>query len=146
VAYWEPQFPNLFFAKDGEIYELGGQRCIAIGGAYSVDKPERLRRGMGWWPNEQPSPETKKYVESRLEKLNWEIDIVLSHTCPYRYIPRETFLFYVDQKSVDNSTEDWLNDLESKLDYSLWFCGHYHVNKTIDNMRFLFDGFMELQN
>ena len=33
AAYAEPEFPNLLFAKDGEVYELGGKRCIAIGGA-----------------------------------------------------------------------------------------------------------------
>ena len=42
VVYVEPEFPNLFFAKDGEIYEFAGNRCVVIGGAYSVDKPVRL--------------------------------------------------------------------------------------------------------
>ena len=33
----EPEFPHTMFAKDGEIYELTGKRCFAIGGAYSVE-------------------------------------------------------------------------------------------------------------
>ena len=38
TVYFEPEFLNLFFAKDGEIYEFAGKRCVVIGGAYSVDK------------------------------------------------------------------------------------------------------------
>ena len=38
TVYFEEEFPNLFFAKDGEIYDLEGIKAIAIGGAYSVDK------------------------------------------------------------------------------------------------------------
>lgn len=50
----QPEFPNQLFALDGEVYELGGQSCIAIGGAYSIDKEYRLLRGAAWWPDEQP--------------------------------------------------------------------------------------------
>ena len=49
------EYPNLLFALDGEVYELGGRSCIAIGGAYSIDKQYRLLRGAAWWPDEQPS-------------------------------------------------------------------------------------------
>jgi 3-oxoacid CoA-transferase subunit A len=144
TVYWEPEFPDLFFAKDGEIYIFNNKKCIAIGGAYSVDKYIRLRNEGGWWPDEQPSPATKAFVEKQLEKLDWKIDFVMSHTCPYQYIPREVFLDFIDQKTVDNSTEDWLNEIESKLDYTRWYCGHYHTNKSIDKMLFLFNGFIEL--
>ena len=34
----EPDYPNLLFAEDGEIFDLDGVRAIVIGGAYSVDK------------------------------------------------------------------------------------------------------------
>ena len=34
----QPEYPNLLFAKDGEIYQFDGKTVITIGGAYSVDK------------------------------------------------------------------------------------------------------------
>ncbi|MCL1810162.1 MAG: RHS repeat protein [Clostridiales bacterium] len=43
----------MLFAKDGEVYDFDGKRCVAIGGAYSVDKQVRLAQGWGWWPDEQ---------------------------------------------------------------------------------------------
>ena len=34
----EEAYPNILFAKDGEIYDIAGMKTIVIGGAYSVDK------------------------------------------------------------------------------------------------------------
>lgn len=79
------------------------------------------------------------YVEQQLKEN--EIDIVLSHTCPYKYEPTEMFLPGVDQSTVDTSTEEWLGKIEEAIDYKAWFCGHWHINKRIDKMHFLFHGF-----
>ena len=143
-AYVEPEFPSLIFAKDGEIYDFDGKRCIVIGGAYSVDKPIRLLNHFGWWPDEQPSEEIKRHVEAQLDAVGWKVDIVFSHTCPSKYVPTEVFLPGVDQSGVDNSTEIWLNGIEDKLTYSRWYCGHWHTEKTIDKLRFMFNDFIEL--
>ena len=144
TVYVESEYPSLLFAKDGEIYDFNGKRCIAIGGAYSVDKPVRLANNWGWWSDEQPSEEIKLQVEKKINDAGWVVDIVLSHTCPLKYIPTEVFLQGVDQSAVDNSTEKWLHNLESRLYYDRWYCGHYHTNKTIDKMKFLFEDFLEL--
>lgn len=39
----EEAYPNILFAKDGEIYDIAGMKTIVIGGAYSVDKFYRLK-------------------------------------------------------------------------------------------------------
>ena len=31
-VYYEPEYPNILFAKDGEIYDFDGKKAIAIGG------------------------------------------------------------------------------------------------------------------
>ena len=138
AVYAEEEFPNLLFAKDGEVYDLEGYRAIAIGGAYSVDKWYRLQRDLHWFPDEQPSDVIKARVEKKLDELGWQIDAVLTHTCPYRYIPREAFLGGIDQTTVDNSTELWLDTIAERLDYSAWYCGHWHIEKRIDRIHFLF--------
>ena len=68
TVWVEEGFPSILFAKDGEVYQLAGKDALVIGGAYSVDKEYRLARGFGWWESEQPSAETKAYVESVLER------------------------------------------------------------------------------
>ncbi len=138
----EPEWPKLLFAKDGEIFTLAGKRCLVIGGAYSVDKDFRLEHGYGWWPDEQPSEETKRYVEAQISDN--QVDVILSHTCPFKYEPREMFLSMIDQDTVDDSTELWLDQIEESVSYEAWYCGHWHTNKRIDKMHFLYDGWETL--
>lgn len=44
-VFYEEDFPNLLFAKDGGIYDLNGKSALTIGGAYSVDKWFRQEYG-----------------------------------------------------------------------------------------------------
>ena len=46
--FFEEEYPNMFFAKDGEIYNINNKKTMVIGGAYSVDKYYRLGRGYSW--------------------------------------------------------------------------------------------------
>lgn len=141
VVWYEEEFPNIIFAKDGEIYDFDGLRCIVIGGAYSVDKYYRILNGWPWFFNEQPNKEIRKYVEEQLEKVNYSVDVVFSHTCPYNYEPREFFMKGIDQELIDKSTEYWLQEIENKLDYKKWYCGHFHASKKTDKMQFMFEDY-----
>ena len=140
TVYVEEQFPSILFAKDGEVYDLNGLQAIAIGGAYSIDWMLRIP-GRSWWPDEQPSPEIKARVETKLQQLDWNVDVVLSHTVPLKYEPIEVFLPGIDQRKVDKSTEQWLDWIEDRLHYGKWYAGHYHTSKHIDSMQLLFTDF-----
>lgn len=137
MVWCEPKYPRLKFAKDGEIYTIEGRRFIAIGGAYSVDKYYRLSRGYGWFEDEQPSEEIKQYVEKQLTEKDF--DVILSHTCPYKYEPTEAFLPGIDQSKVDTSTEKWLDEIEEHFYYKDWLCGHWHIDKRINKIHFLYN-------
>lgn len=140
----QPEHPNLLFALDGEVYELAGRSCIAIGGAYSIDKEYRLMRGGGWWPDEQPSAAIKRKVESVLANRGWQADIVLSHTTPLSLEPREAFLPFIDQRTVDTSTEEWLDAIERRLDYKRWYAGHFHTVKETGKLRLMYQNYARL--
>lgn len=135
------EYPNILFAIDGEIYDFNGCSCLVIGGAYSVDKYYRLQNGWNWFPDEQPSEEVKARVEGILENRGWKVDIVLSHTAPLKYEPTEVFLPMIDQSTVDKSTEEWLDTIEERLEYERWYCGHYHTEKEVDKLRFMFNDY-----
>ena len=143
-VYAEERYPNILFAKDGEVYDLNGRKAIAIGGAYSIDKARRIE-GQSWWADEQPSPAIKARVEKALDLLNWQIDIVLSHTTPLKYEPVEVFFPGIDQSKVDKSTEEWLGSIEDRLEYRKWYCGHYHTEKKIDRLQIMFNDFTALE-
>ena len=139
MVYYEEAYPHILFAQDGEIFDFDGKKNIVIGGAYSIDKDIRLKYGWNWWKDEQPSEAVRRYVESRLKQSDWKIDVVLSHTVPAKYEPIECFLPEIDQSSVDKSTEIWLDSIEDRLDYRKWYCGHYHTEKQVDKLEFMFE-------
>jgi 3-oxoacid CoA-transferase subunit A len=144
VVLYEPEFPNLMFALDGRVYRLQDKTIWVMGGAYSVDKIYRLTQGWKWFSDEQPSDTHKLIGLVNLQLRDWKVDYVMTHTCPYNYIPRETFLPFIEQDTVDNTTEKWLQQIEDKIDYLIWFCGHYHTDKWDNKIRFLFKDIIEL--
>ena len=78
-----------------------------------------------------------------MESVGTLIDVAFAagantlNTCPQKYVPIEAFMPGLDQKLVDHSTEEWLDQIENKLDYNAWYCGHWHIDKRIDKMHFL---------
>lgn len=142
-VYMEDDYPHILFAKDAELYKLNGLFTFVVGGAYSVDKNYRLLHGLAWWPDEQPSDEIKRQVEEKLEGMDWEVDVVLTHTAPLKYEPTEVFLPMINQSTVDKSTEQWLDSIEEQLYYDRWYCGHYHTAKKIEKIQFMYNDFDE---
>lgn len=154
-VYYEPKYPNIYFAIDGEIYTFEGRKYMVVGGAHSVDKLWRIERNEPFWEDEMPSDDTKHLVEQRLEQENNKIYGMLTHTCPIKYLPTEMFMSIRQNNKqntrktrikkqvhkqrkftpdIDRSTEEWLGVLEDKIQYSVWFCGHYHIDKQIDKI------------
>ena len=144
VMYQEA-YPNILYAIDGEVYNFDGKQCLVIGGAYSVDKYYRLANGWFWFEDEQPSEKTKKRVESKLRSLDWKVDCVFSHTCPFEWRPTHLFLKGIDQSKVDTTTEEWLQTIKDRLSFKHWYFGHYHGDEYYDDHTMLFNEFTELK-
>lgn len=135
-VFIEEEYPNLIFAKNGELYDIDNKKVLVIGGAYSVDKNYRIIYGYPWFKDEQLS---KEEMDNILNKYRGQhIDIVLSHTCPLKYEPTEVFIKDIDQYHVDKSMENFLDKIEQSIDYDKWYCGHYHTEKQIDKLEFMF--------
>ena len=137
-VYIEEDYSYLIFAKDGEEYNIDGKRVLVIGGAYSVDKEYRLMYGYKWFRDEQLTKEEMDIIYNRVKEKHF--DIVLTHTCPYKYEPVEVFLSGIDQSKVDKSMEHFLDKIEDSIKYDKWYCGHYHTEKIIDKIEFMFEG------
>ena len=144
LVYRQNKYPQLLFAKDGEVYNINGVNYMVIGGAYSVDKAWRLKSGHPWFASEQPDGEIKKRVEAKLDEAGWKVDVVLSHTCPMKYVPKEALVPLWERQDIDQSTEEWLDTVEDRLDYGHWYCGHFHINKDIDRISFLYHKMRQL--
>lgn len=147
---WNSEHPNQYFAIDGAIYVIQTSErtlnALVCGGAYSVDKYYRLQHGWNWWPDEQPSELTKGLV--CLMATRYPIDIMLTHTCPLRFEPKELFLNGIDQSTVDTSTEEFFDELYEQFPADqkpMWYFGHFHGNKYTDDYVMLYNDIIELK-
>ena len=155
LAWAEPEFPNLLFVDDFSIQCIKNRRFLFLGGAYSVDKWQRLMHGGIWFESEQmPHDEMEMSIkrlkadrrafEYSINHREYQFDYVVSHTCPLKYEPVEMFLDGVDQSTVDKTTEKFLDDVEEIISYEKWIAAHFHVDKVVDQVRFIYNDIIEL--
>lgn len=139
-GWYEEEFPNIFFPEDGAVY-IEDKRFLFAGGAYSVDKYYRLAAGAKWFSDEQPSEEDKNRVRAMV-CLNNKFDYVCSHTAPIEHEPTHLFLPFIDQSTVDKSTERYLQEIYDLIDKEYlkeWMFGHFHHDEKLsDKFRILF--------
>lgn len=149
TVYYEPKYPNLLFAKDGEVYNFNGKEYMVIGGAHSVDKQRCLLENLPYWEDEIPTDAIKADVELRLSQMENKIYGFLTHTCPYSCIPTEMFVSTQRESStmnlekkeyeldIDRSTEEWLEKLKNGTNFCKWYCGHFHIDKEFDGIKMM---------
>jgi 3-oxoacid CoA-transferase subunit A len=127
-AVWvQDEYPNIRYFTDWGVYNIQGRRTLVIGGAYSVDKHYRLQQGWQWFANEQMTDYERRSCARNVKERHF--DLVLSHTCPASLQPTDLFLSFIDQKSVDNTMEKWMDDLMPMIYWRLHLWGHYHADR-----------------
>lgn len=143
IVYYQPEYPNIKFAKDGGIYMFNNKRCLVLGGAYSVDKYYRLMKGWSWFESEQLTEDERNYIDSYIYD-NPNYDYVLTHTSPYNTRPTHLFLSGIDQSKVDSSMEHWLQKVSDNITFNKWYFGHYHGEWQNGNYVMLYNDFLKL--
>lgn len=142
-VYVENDFPNIKYLQDGKVYHFGSKRALVLGGAYSVDKYYRLRRAglsaddpeelimkrAGWFPAEQLTASEMNTISEHMPDIF--VDFVVSHTCPYSWQPTDLFLNGLDQSTVDNTMEHWLDTIKDKFNWNIWLFGHFHDDRLV---------------
>lgn len=123
----DPRFPHVNYLIDGNIYQFGNFSALVLGGAYSVDSLYRRINGYIWFEGEQISTEERNEIQEGL--LGKKVDFVFSHTCPKSFQPIDLFLDSIDQKSVDNSMELWMDYIKEIFEWKYWLFGHYHADR-----------------
>ena len=130
-VYLEYDYPKIRYLSDGAIYFINDKRTLVLGGAYSVDKFYRLMNHWTWFENEQMTQHEMDFAEGIMAGLDDKVDMILSHTCPYSWRPTDLFLDCVDQATVDNTMELWMDVMEQKWNYNYWLFGHYHADRAV---------------
>ena len=120
---------SIIHLKRGQVFEIDGLKVFTMGGAKSIDKAYR-KPYISWWPDEEPSNEELEEGISNLEKHNWEVDIVVTHTVSERVL--DTLIKTGAMKYPENLNK-YFTMLENKLKYKKWFFGHFHTDTVIDD-------------
>lgn len=102
--------PHCIHLMRGEVYTIEGKKIFTMGGGLSVDQNHRIPQ-ISWWPQEYPSQTEKDNAIKNLEANNWEVDYVITHTCPLSAMP-----------SLEPLMPPWSPSFDDKFDkYSALF-------------------------
>lgn len=126
--------PNVMYVPDGgEIYEIAGMSVLMIPGAFSVDADCRREFRLPYEAGEQLTTDEMNDLVNI--SAHHSVDVVISHTCPYSWLPLISDLFMdgVDQSSADKGMERFLDVILDNVlpGCSDWYFGHYHDDRDI---------------
>jgi predicted phosphodiesterase len=130
---------NVFYAINGEIYTIANKTILCIGGADSTDK-ELRKEGISWWPQEAINIFDMRNAFNNLEKHNFKVDYVFSHTGG-----TEINSYFGFKSSPSDKTLDRLLELGVWNKNYKHYCGHLHRDCIVsENKRVVFNDIIEL--
>lgn len=146
---------SVIHLKRGEVFEIQGKKFFAFGGASSHDiqdgildpddfddydefrktwkqwdEENRMFRvkNITWWPDELPSEEEMENGIKNLEKHNWKVDYILSHS------PSASVIALLGHGLYEQDVlTRYLEEIRCKTEYKRMFSGHMHINKAVND-------------
>lgn len=123
--------PNILHLMRGCVFTVEGKKLFVMGGATSIDKMWRVE-GYSWWPEEIPTEEEFQRGRDNLDACSWKVDYVFSHAAPNNIHDKILDHIQVYRKKHDTVT-DYLQEIDDRLEYTHWYCGHYHDDYEVDD-------------
>ncbi len=122
----------------GQVYEIDEQTFYVFGGAYSLDRGERIE-GLTWFEEEVPSEEELKVGWRNLEQVDYAADYVITHTAPFEVL---SAFGYGGTEDEEFTRE--LQRMADNVDFDHWFFGHLHDDNTEDEFTCVWEEIIEL--
>ena len=125
---------TVFHLQRGQLYDIDGFRIFTMGGATSSEYDRKHRTlGETWFAEEVPSEQERANAVTALDAANWDCDIVITHCAPSS--AAEGISEHTDRLEIHPMDEytDWLQTIQNKLEYTHWFCGHYHIDAQVQD-------------
>lgn len=129
--------PHIFYTVSGELYNICGYNCLVINGADSHDK-ERRKEGRDWWKDERISEEDLKNAYKNLEKVDFKVDFIFSHTGGTEVCRNFGF--------KPTPSDLLLDKILNNITYQYHYCGHIHKDVKInEKTRVLYLDIIEIE-
>lgn len=125
----------------GQIFHIDGTTFFTFGGAYSIDKMDRTE-GITWFPEEIPT--RKEYEEGwrNLEKVDFKVDYILSHTGPREVVAA---MGYGELSDKEVELRQYLQRVADYTEFEAWYFGHFHEDTEVEDIFYcLYNDVVEL--
>lgn len=133
---------TIFHLKRGEVYTIEGKKFFTFGGATSIDRSLRIP-WVSWWKEEVPSSSEMDHGLQKLEEHQYTVDYILAHTAPENIaqkLIKNLKSFFID----NDPTRVYLEHVCGCANFKNFYCGHWHVECTIDNYHFLYEDIQQI--
>ena len=121
---------SIFHLKRGKVYEIDGKKIFTFGGALSVDKAWRIPN-ISWWADEIPNEYEYNHAIENLEKHNFKVDYVFTHTMPSELFSKMNLVYKIYENKIDDPHSIRLNWFKNKMEFKHWYFGHFHIDEQI---------------
>ena len=144
---------NIYHLMRGYVFEIEGKKLFCMGGAKSHDVQDGILDRANfkdditfmktwqrwylenrqfrvnhytWWKEEMPSSIEMKRGLKSLEQVGYKVDYVISHSLPSKVLKA------VGYEDTEDSITTYFDQLVDKLEFGVWFSGHYHIDGIAD--------------
>lgn len=139
---------QVFTIEDKTFFTFGGASSHDISGgildrgspAYKADYRRAKRSGKpfrilneSWWEHELPDEADLEEGSRNLARAGYKVDYVISH-CGSNRLQEALECYYMSPGWFGQDIlTNYFEELEDKLQYKHWFCGHYHEDLRMDS-------------
>ena len=119
---------NIYHLLRGEVYTIEEQMFFVFGGGYSRDRMYRIPN-VSWFEEEIPTNTDYESAIQNLEKVNYTVDYIITHTAPRTLVGMMGFV----EDTHEQELCGFLDYLLYKMRFQHWYFGHYHIDKAVTN-------------
>ena len=112
----------------GQVFTIEGKKFFTMGGAESHDKIYR-KEGISWWSREMPSNDEYEEGLANLDKVNNQVDYVITHSAP------TAVLTSINPTYKTDAVTRYLETVRQNVKFGWHYFGHYHIDKDFLNYK-----------
>lgn len=114
----------------GQVFEIDETRFFTFGGAYSTDRMYRAE-GVSWFPEEIPNREEYEEGWYNLEKADFQVDYILTHSGPREVVAA---MGYGEMSDEEIELRQYFQRIADNTEFVAWYFGHFHEDAEIEDV------------
>ncbi len=125
---------DVYYAKNGQIFDIDGVKIFTFNGGLSIDKEKRLEleqiyQKKFWWPQEIKEED---FQEAFHNYFTHQVDFIITHD-----VPKEIYhklIAFIPGRFKDQvcPLQDFFQKIYLIPKFKKWYAGHYHPSYLID--------------